>query len=283
MQATFKPINSKSNVKEIKITNEFGLIETYTINFSTYIEPETYEPDKCNYCKRGIPELITNFDIQLKGITKTKNVISRDEIVKIMRGKNIIPPKLVYDHILLGFVYSDSGDPNNFRWWLDFKDSKNQSVYHCYADKLEVNCPVTTKSWHDQDPNGIWHGRFVLSPSEIRTILEPKSGVLKIYGKLKSECKPIDTKKVCSVANIPDKTESLRLRYNIREDIWFCDILDKEDKQIGQIPCKSIICDAQMYGEVSTVGERPKVSTRINIKDISDVAIAINSLIIRGN
>ena len=282
MQASYKPIKSTSNVKEIKITDEFGMVANYKVDFSTYIEPESYDPEHCEWCKKGIPEIITEFNITLKNMSKTKQALSREDIKTIMKTKNIIPPALVYDHLLLGYVYADSTDPNNHRWWLDFRDSKNQNVYNYYSDKIEVNCPITTKSWHDPDPEGIWHGRFVLSPNQIKTILEPKNGTLKIYGKLTSQCRPLDTKKVCSIENIPAKTESLRLRYNIREDIWFCDILDKTDTQIGQIPCKSIICDAKMYEEVKTIGDKPRVSMRINITDVSDVAIAINSLIIRG-
>jgi len=264
----------ENDVLIIKIP-QFGYEIHYKIIPVTTIDPVTKYDD-------NLPDIATSVDLQFIKTIKLSNAKTHDEVAEILKKESIIPPNLVFDHILWGFVYSDKTDPNNHRWWLDFKNDKNQSVYNYYSDKIEINCPITTKSWHDENPDGIWHGRFVLSPKEIKTILEPKSGVLKIYGKLKSECKPIDTKKVCSVANIPDKTESLRLRYNIREDIWFCDILDKTDKQIGQIPCKSIICDAKMYGEVITIGEKPRVSMRININDISDVAIAINSLIIRG-
>ncbi len=254
---------------------QFGMDIHYKIIAETTIDPDTKYDD-------GLPDITTDVNLDYIKTVKLKNAKSQKQIINILKKETIIPPGLLYDHILLGFVYADSSDPNNFRWWLDFRDCKNQNIYNYYTDKIEINCPVTTKAWHDQDPDGIWHGRFVLSPREVKTILEPKRGTLKINGLLKSQCKPLNVKNVCSIASIPDNTESLRLRYNTREDIWFCDVLDKTDNQIGQIPCKSVICDAKMQGEVKTIGDKPKVSIRINIKDISDVAIAINSLIIRG-
>lgn len=230
----------------------------------------------------NLPDFVSSVHLDFIKIVKLPNAKTHDEVFDIMKHESIIPYYLKYDHILLGFVYDEQSEDNH-RWWLDFKDTKNQTVYSIFGDKLEVNCPITTKAWHDPDPDGIWHGRFVLSPNEVKTILEPEQGKLIINGKLKSQCKPLDSKKVCSLNNVPKETHSLRLRYNTREDVWFADILDKEDKQIGQIPCKSIICDAKMYGQVTMIGNKAKVSMRVNVNDISDVAVAVNSLIIRGN
>ncbi len=229
----------------------------------------------------GLPDFGSSIELKFIKTVKLTNAKTHEEVSNMMRKESIIPYNLTYDHILVGFVY-DEKSQDNHRWWLDLRDTNNQSVYTIFGDKIEINGPTTTKSWHDPDPNGIWHGRFVLSASEVKTILEPDHGVLIINSKLKSQCKPLDANKVCSLNNVPEGTESLRLRYNIREDIWFADILDKQDKQIGQIPCKSIICDAKQYGVVTKIGDKALVSMRININDISEIAIAINSLIIRG-
>jgi len=277
MQSSYKPIKSTSNVKEIKITDEFGMVANYKVDFSTYIEPEAYDPEHCEWCKKGIPEIVTEFNITLKDMSKTKQALSREDIKTIMKTKNIIPPTLVYDHFLLGFVYADSSDPNNHRWWIDFRNNKDQSIYNCWGDKIKINCPYTTHSWFE---NEFHHGRYRFSSGDVEAIKEPRPGELVILGKLKKECKPI--KNVCSIQHLPDKAHTLRFRYNTREDLWFCDILDKKDKSLGQISCKSLICDAITYGNVINVGDRPKVNTRINVTDISDIAIAINSLIIRG-
>jgi len=255
---------------------QLGYEVHYKMYPTTTIDPVTKYED-------NLPDTATSIRLEFIKTVKLPTAKTQEQVVELLKNESIIPPELIYDHVLLGFVYADDKDPNNHRWWLDFRDSKNQSVYHYFADTIEINCPITTKAWHDPDPNGIWHGRFVLSNNDLRNIKEPEFGKLLVNGSLKQTCKPIDKKKVCSTANMPIETESLRLRYNTREDIWFCDILDKEEKQIGQIPCKSIICDAKMYGEVTIISGRPKVSTRVNINDISEVAVAINSLIIRSN
>lgn len=275
MQVTHRVIKSKVD-KDIIIVNipEFGYKIHYKLVPETFLYSDRVDDDK--------PHFSTGMELEFIKLEATDKSKTNEEIDKIFRNKSIIPPSLVYDHILLGFVYADDNDPNNFRWWLDFRDNKNQNVYHYYTDNIEINSPITTKSWHDEDPNGIWHGRMVFSSNELQSILEPTPGKLVVRGKLRKQCKPLNQKNICSSQDIPEKTESLRLRYNIREDIWFCDILDKEDKEIGVIPCKNIICDAKMYGQVFAVGNKRRVSTRININDVSEVGIAINSLIIRG-
>lgn len=264
----------ENDILIIKIP-EFGYEFHYKMHPITTIDTETRFED-------NLPDIAASVTLEFIKSVTTKDSKTHDEVIELLKDKSIIPEELIYDHILLGFVYSDNSDPNNHRWWLDFRNANNQNIYNYFTDKLEINCPITTKTWHDANPDGIWHGRFVFFPTDLKSILEPKPGKLIIKGKLKEECKPIKSEKVCTLENIPGNSESLRLRYNIREDIWFCDILDKQEKQISQIPCKSIVCDAKMYGEVVLVGGKPKVSTRINVNDISEIAIAINSLIIRG-
>ncbi len=276
MSSTYRVVKTELNhdILIVKIP-KFGMELHYKMDPLTTIDFETKYDD-------GMPDFTTSVQLEFIKVVKLKNLKSQDEITNILKKESIIPPDLVYDHVLVGFTYGNDTDPNNHRWWLDFRDTKNQSVYNYYSDKLEINCPITTKAWHDEDPNGIWHGRFVLSKNELKTILEPEHGKLIVNGNLKYACSRIDKNKVCSIENVPKETESLRLRYNVREDIWFCDVLDKADNQIAQIPCKSIICDAKMYSEVKMIGDKPKVNMRVNINDISEVAIAINSLIIRG-
>ncbi len=271
-----RSIDSKLSKDSLIVTvPELGYKIHFKIKHSTMVDAVT------DYTEDNYPDFSTIVSLDFVKLEPLKDAKTKKETLEVLKTKSVIPGNLKYDHILLGFVY-DAASPQNHRWWLDFRDSNNQTVFSYWMDKVEINCPITTKSWHDPDPEGIWHGRFVLSPNEVKTILEPKIGTINVNGKLRDECKPLDTKKVCSMENIPDNTESLRLRYNIREDIWFCDILDKAEKQIGQIPCKNIICDARMYGEIKLIGDKPRVSTRINVADISDIAIAINSLIIRG-
>lgn len=278
MQNISRIIKSELDNDVLIVTiSELGYKIHWKINHTTFVDSIT------KYKEDDYPDFITEVQLKFIKTEPLKDAKSKEETTEILSHQSIIPPKLDYDHILLGFVYADDSDPNNFRWWLDFRDTKDQSVYNYYADNIKINCPITTTKWHDEDPNGIWHGRMVFSKSVLHNILEPKPGLIIVNGKLRQECKPLNSKNICSPQNIPEKAESLRLRYNIREDIWFCDFLDREDKEIGVIPCKSVICDAKMYGQVLKVGDKPRVSTRININDISEIGIAINSLIIRGN
>ncbi len=272
MQSTYKPISSTSNVKEIKVTNELGFEETYAVRFATYVNADEYDPKHCKYCKQGIPELQTSFTFALKNVKKGKNAIPRKQIIALMKTKSIIHPDLIFDHILLGFVFGEDSDPNNHRWWLDFRDKNNQNVYNYFGDRVEINCPITTKSWHE---NSTWHGRMVFARDQIKEIQEPAPGKLIIKGKhVKSKAK--------GFPDLPPDTENLRLRYNIREDLWFCDILDRDDKPLGVIPCKNIICEAKMLGETAVIGGKPKVSTKVHIKHVAEIGIAINNLIIKG-
>lgn len=274
IRKTYRIIKSKLKDDTLIVKTDFGLDVYYKISHTTSVDSITKYDD-------GIPDFATDIGIDFIKVVKHKKAKTRQEITSILKKESIIPHDLVFDRILLGFVYADNTDPNNFRWWLDFRDAKDQSIYNYYTDDIEINCPITTTKWHDNDPNGIWHGRMVFSPNELQTILEPKPGKLIVSGELRSKIS-LDTKKICSSQNIPEKTESLRLRYNIREDLWLCDILDKEEKEIKTIPSKSIMCDAKMYGNILIEGDKPKVSVKVKIEDISDMGIAFNGLIIRG-
>jgi len=272
-----KPIKSTSDVKEITITNEFGFEEKFKVNFTTYINLDTYDPVNCENCKNGIPELQTIINLQPIGIKKTNKFTSRTKMIEAMKGRNIIPPLLKYDNILVGFVYSDATDPNNHKWWLDFRDKQDQNIYNIYSDELDIFTPITTRAWHDN----IWHGRYVISNKDIISIQNPKSNKLVIVGNKV----PIDSPtsdNVCSIENVPSKTKWIKARYNIIEDIWFCDFIDSKGNTLRTTPAKRLLIDAPMYGVVEQNTSKPKTSIKINLKDISDISIALDSLIIRG-
>ena len=273
----FKPITSKIKIKGNKIIfeNELGFKETFRMEYNTFVDTNIYNPKECEMCKKGIPEHQTNISFIREKIEKTKHAVTNHKkLVALMKDRDIIPPKLDYDIVHLGFVYSD-GDPNNHRWMLNFFNKNNDQIYNIYFDEVQINCPTTSKSWHE----GIWHGRFTFSKNDLLSITQPTTRKVIITGKQKE---PLDMDKICSPQNIPAKASELRLRYNIREDLWFCDFLDKKQKELGTIPAKSLICDAPMKGVVLNVGNMPKVSVIIKTKDISNMAVAINSLIIRG-
>lgn len=267
----YKPIKSKISIKGNKITvlNEYGYKEVYEIIYNTFIDPSLYDPDNCKMCKKGIPEIQTTFKFRLIDQSKLKTSSSRNKIIKDLETKNIIPESLEYDRIFLGFVYSNEQDQNNHKWWLDFRDINNNSVYNYYGQDIELNCPITTTSWND----GGWHGRYVIDKNQVDKILD--NGKIIINGKL-SHNKKVD------LSNLPKETKSLRIRYNIRENIWLCDVLDNKGNELEVIPCKSIICDVKMSGVIYESGDKPKVSIKIKIKDVSSLTTMLNNLIIKG-
>jgi len=267
----WKPIKSKSDTKRVTVEDEFGFIQIFDLEHETYILPENYDPENCKWCKKGIPELRTTFKTTLVDQSKTKNSVPREKIIELLKTRSIIPPSLEWDNILVGFVYADETDPNNHRWWINFRNKQDQSIHSIWTDKVESRCSISTRSWMD----GIWHGRFVVAKNDLESIQE-ENGKLFLIGKKK------DTPKH-DVSKIPKGTESLRLRFNIRENLWFCDFLDKKDEEITSVPTKNIDSDAVMFGHVINIGDRPKVSMKIYPKDISKFSLELNSITIRGN
>lgn len=263
----FRLINSElNNDKLIVNVPSAGVKIHYNIIHRTSVDSIT------EYDEDDLPDFLTNINLKLIKVEKLDNYKNRNDLREIIKKNNIFTDDLVFDNILLGFVYSDKSDLNNHKWWLDFRDSNNNNVYNYFTDKLTINASVTTTSWHDKDPNGIWHGRFVLNKKV--KILEYKTGELIIDGNKDNNIKT-------DILSLPKKSYKLRLRYNIRENIWFCDILDKSNNQIESIPCNNITCDAKMISEV-IYSERPLVSQIINVSDILQIYILLGNLIIKG-
>ena len=271
MQNLYRSIKHKLDKDTLIVDNEFGYRVTYKIISQSFVDPVTIHDDK-------IPDFFSQVQLEFVKIEKLDDAKPQKHIEEELKKRSILDPSLQYDHILLGYVYADATDPNNHRWWLDVRDKQDNNISNLYCDEIEIRCPFTTKAWHD----GIWHGRFVFNPAQLESIKQPKPGKLVLQGKLKTQCRPIDPNKTCSLPQVPNGTKSIRLRYNIFEDLWIADFLDNKDEAIGNIPVKSIMCDVTTYGQVLKIGDKPKVSIRMSINDISEIAIAVNSLIIRG-
>ena len=267
-QSLFKFIKGKIKKDIVVINTELGYDLYYKLTPEIKVDLSQEE--------NGMPFFSVGFKQEYLKTVPTKKAISLEKTRQKLINASSIPLDLDYDNFHIGFVYSD-GDVNNHRWMLNFFDKQNNYLTSLHCDKIKVRCPFDTTSWQD----GIWHGRFMVYKSHVSNIIEKENGDIEIVGKLSTICKPLDSKKVCSSQNIPEKTKWLRLRYNIRENIWYCDFLSKTEKEIETVICKKIICDAPFEGKV-TSGDKPKVSAIININDVSEVAIALNSLIIRG-
>ena len=263
----YRLIQSRIDKDQVIIHTEFG----YDLYFK--VKPFT-EIDAVTKYEDGQPDFQVNLQLEFIKAVQTKKAIPREKIEESLKDRTIIPQGLDYDHFLIGFVYSTDEDPNNHKWWLDFrKDDK--SVHSVFADKLDILSPITTKSWFG---NEVYHGRMVVLKENLLSIKQPHLDKIQIVGKPV----PGKTKAVCKTNIIPKGTEYLRIRYNIKEDFWMCEFMNNKDEKLESIPAKGIICDAPLYGQVKTIGDMYKVSTKVYVKDISDMATAINTIIIRG-
>jgi hypothetical protein len=216
----------------------------------------------------GLPFFSVAMTYEYAGVEKTKKSKSLKFLKRNYAKKNIISKNLNYDHIQVGFIYAGESEPNNHRWMLNFMDVNNNYVHVYYADKVTINCPFTTTSWED----GNWHGRFVIYKKDVKELIESDEGVMTLLGDgdIGSH----------NVMPIDDDMDFISLRYNIYENTWYCEYI-KDDKVIGSIPCKNIISDVPLVGNVDKGYSKPKVTAKIDVNDVSGITVALNALIIK--
>lgn len=261
----YREINTTKTFKDdiLTIETEFGHKLSFKIIPSILIDIENDYDD-------GLPDFSSNVKLEFIKIETNPKTIPQEEIKEIYKLRSIIPSNLEYDHVLLGFVYAEKTDPTNHKWWLDFRDSFNKSVFSYFSNFIDIECQISTKSWND----GIWHGRYVFAKKDIGSILEKEPGKLIISGVKNIE-------QIQNSIKLPEKTSYLRLRYNIREDFWNADIMSSDHKQIDTLIGKNIITTAKMKTHILS-DSKPKVSTRVDLNDIGDVGILVNTIIIQG-
>lgn len=255
----YKPVRSSKPDFNIRIQLETGHIVNFKIIPKVFIDLEREES--------GQPFVWVNFDNEYTSIEETDNSMSLEEIRERYKDTNLLTSDLVYDHIQIGFIYSD-GDPNNHRWMLNFMDVNNKFLFGFNGDNVKVNCPFTTMSWED----GIWHGRFVVSKNHIKELLEPEPGQFIINGE-------------GDIGNqltqpLEEDYDHLSLRYNIQENTWYAEVL-KDSKIVGSFPCKNIICDVPFEGKIDKSSSKPKVTALLKKEDIKGISLALNALIIK--
>jgi hypothetical protein len=218
--------------------------------------------------ENGLPFFSVAMGHKYAGVEKTKKSKSLKYIKKNYINRNIINENLNYDHIQVGFIYANESEPNNHRWMLNFMDINNKYVHVYYADKITINCPFTTTSWED----GNWHGRFVIYKKDVKELIELEEGVMTLLGDgdIGSQ----------NVTPIKEDIDLVSLRYNIYENTWYCEYI-KDEKVIGSIPCKNIISDVPLVGNVDKSHSKPKVTANIDVNDVSGITVALNALIIK--
>ena len=268
-QANYRRIKGKLDHNVITIDTEFGYKLVYRLKPVISMDAETQYDD-------NLPDFVVDFIPEFISMEPNKK-LTRKKLAKELRERNIIPQDLDYDRVYVGFVYSSSNDPNNHKWWLDFRNSTDESVFSFFTEKLDMTCPITTTSWYAE---GIWHGRFVIRRDELDNIKMIGKDHYNIFGKLPTQCKP-SKESFCNLGSAPEKSVAIRLRYNIKDNYWSADYLSKTDEILHTDSFQSIINDARMYGQLLWVGDKPKVSARISINEVSDVGIIGNTLVVR--
>lgn len=264
----YRPIQAKIDKDTIVVNTEFGYKLHYKIIPFVNVDPATKYED-------GNPDFTSSLSLQFLKLEVEKGAKSQDEIAKVLRERNIIPPGLDYDFFYVGFVYADDSDPNNHKWWLDFRKD-DMSVLNLFTDSLKINSPATTASWF---ANGVWHGRFKVTSDMLEFVKqEGESG---FFVKGRRPARKI-SQNICSPDSMPKGAKYIRLRYNIRQNFWYAAFLDKSHEQIEEQQFGSIICDAPMEGVVHVADGKWRVSSRIDVKDVAGIAQIANSLIITG-
>jgi len=259
----YKPI--KGTIKgsnKIEIETETGHRIIFNLNTKIFVDLE-------NKTERNLPFFFVTFEDKYSDTIRTKKSLSLKQIQKKYKDTNLLTPELEYDHIQIGFVYSDNTDPNNHRWMLNFMDVNNNFLFGYNGDSIKVNCPFTTISWED----GIWHGRFAVYKKDVTELLEPNQGqyVLNGSGSIGDHI----------VTPIKENMDNMSLRYDINNNTWYCDYRFK-DKIVGSTPCKNIICDVPFEGKVDRTFPKPKVTAELKIQNIKGITVALNALIIKA-
>lgn len=257
----FKPLKGKIiSGDKIEVLTETGHVISFKVRKEILVDLDNEESK--------LPFFSVAFDTNYIETKVKKNHINLKQIKKKYKNANILIKEKEYDHIQLGFVYTNAEDPYNNTWMLNFMDVNNKFLFGFNGTSIKLKCPFTTTSWKD----GVWHGRFVIYKKDVKELIEPKQGhfVLKGSGNIGNH----------DVTPIKNNVEVISLRYNIYENTWYCEYL-KKDKVIGSTPCKNIICDVPFEGKIDMSATKPKVTVEIKAKNVKGISIALNALIIK--
>ena len=153
--------------------------------------------------------------------------MKQGEIEATVKDRSLLPMDVDWDMAQLGFVYSTARDPNNHRWWLESLKSGQKmgqfdSLLSEYTLAVSSTAPMGTRSWFD----GIHHGRFTFSKDNIKDAKEIGKGHVFIEGNGKGRLGDIK-----SNVDIPETCIALRLRFDIRKDHWYIELLDASDSK----------------------------------------------------
>jgi len=270
---SIRPVGIKWNTLEVDakkhlfiFETEFGHKITSKIINNMQVNQETEFP-------QPYPEYFVQYSFKPLKVEPQKNSKNMKDMRDILRRRNILDQEDVFDDVMIGFVYGDERDPNNHTWMFQFR-LNGQVVGTMNYINIDVRkCPMKTFAWFE---NEIWHLRFFIEKKDIKSIEEVSFNNAVLTGK--------GIKKIISSTSeeIPKEYDRVRMRCDVKKNNWFAEFLDRKQSIIKIFTLKNIKCSAPIYGNVDFMHPKPWVSDYCLKKEIQDIQILDDLLVIQG-
>ena len=268
----------KSYVKELEFDPEKGMIRLpiefgYKVIFAieSHISLNPYDP-----FQNGSPEIQSNIMLRPIKIEGGPKAIPQAKLVEILKERDVIPEDLAYQDMTIGFTYANAQNPQNHKWMLEFRRNKN-IFWALHFLGISVNkVPLQTISWFD----GIYHGRFIVNKQDIGKTVEKTPGWIELQGKEMDKKIPKG-----NTSLIPEGVDRIRLRFNIKEDFWYGDLLAPKEviSKLKPLKFKNITAENLfLEGVADHSFQKPKVYYIVKTKDVANIMLMANNLIIQG-
>ncbi len=253
----------------IRLPIEFGYKVIFAIEPHVSLNP--YDP-----FQGSTPEVQSNIMLRPIKVEGGPEAIPQSKIQDILKKRDVIPDEIAYQDMTIGFTYANAQNPQNHKWMLEFRRNKN-IFWALHFLGVSVNkVPVQTTSWFD----GIFHGRFLVNKQDIGKTVEKKPGFVELQGKdLNRKIAPGNT------SLIPKGVDRIRLRFNVKEDFWYGDLLAPNEviSKIKPLKFKNITAENMYFEGVADHSfQKPKVYYIAKTKDIANIMIMANNLILQG-
>lgn len=207
----------------------------------------------------ALGELTANSLPQDKNLIKTQK-----QLTDYLENISHIPDSFEYDDFMIGFVYGEPTQPDNFKWMFQFRSSDRIFSTMIFDNGIDIQCPISTHSWFE---NQLFHGRMVVDKSEILKVVGNGAGRVRIIGKNFGRNKIGDTSK------IPEGCDEISVRFHVVKNRWYLDYLKKGKKIGNPTELRGITADVVMKASTDRSGERPKVTERIKTDDIASLIV----------
>lgn len=258
--------------KRMRMRTELGYNLIFEMEPHVSVNP--YDP----FGQNNTPEFQTNIMLRPISVERGENPLSQPQIAELVSSRSVIPDGLKFETFSVGFVYAQPDNINNHKWMFEYR--RRQQIFwaqHFLGVNLK-KIPITTISWFD---GGIFHGRFLVQKGDVLKVTEGTPGNVLIWGKKQNV---VNTQNDITKV-IPKDTEKLRLRFNVREDYWYGDLLKKGQVVSDLKPLKMRQIAAENIDFIGVADfnfQKPKVYYLANVNDIADVRLMAETLMITG-